>query len=285
MPWLMRYLRDGGSALLAVALCAAPAAAADMVWQAPVEVAAGGGHKGPWRMNRSAFLYVDDPTVAINADGVIAVAWADNAAQDIFLQVYDPDGAARYATPVRASRSGQVFSWLPRLVIGPGVTPEIFVLWQEIIFSGGSHGGEVLFARSRDGGASFEAPVNLSNSTPGDGKGRLTARYWDNGSLDLVAAPEGTLFATWTEYDGRLWFTRSHDRGGSFSAPLLVGGDDARPARGPSLAAGGGGRVHLAWTVGEDRAADIHFASSADHGRSFSPPQVVFASDGHADAP
>jgi hypothetical protein len=55
--------------------------------------------------------------------------------------------------------------------------------------------------------------------------------------------------------------------------------------RGPSLAVGEDDVVHLAWTVGEDAAADIHVSSSNDGGRSFSEPRRVFESSGHADAP
>jgi hypothetical protein len=63
------------------------------------------------------------------------------------------------------------------------------------------------------------------------------------------------------------------------------GGDPALPARGPSLAAGAGGAVYVAWTVGDEPAADIHVARSDDKGRSFGPPAVAFASLGHAEAP
>ena len=59
----------------------------------------------------------------------------------------------------------------------------------------------------------------------------------------------------------------------------------ATTARGPSLAVGAAGTVYLAWTVGEDRAADIRVATSRDHGRTFGPPRIVGQSDGHADAP
>ncbi|MCH7937191.1 MAG: exo-alpha-sialidase, partial [Proteobacteria bacterium] len=109
---------------------------------------------------------------------------------------------------------------------------------------------------------------------------------WDNGSLDLAMGPQGNLYAAWTEYEGRLWFSRSTDRGEIFSDPLpIAGGHDAEPARGPSLAVDAEGAVYLAWTVGEDKAADIRFAKSVDHGRSFGEPGIVFESGGHADAP
>jgi hypothetical protein len=237
-------------------------------------------------MNESQFLYVDDPTLAINEEEVVAVAWADQSRKDIFLQIYEPDGQRRFEAPVNVSRSPHIFSWLPRMHITSGDASEVSILWQEIVFSGGSHGGEVFFARSTDGGRTFSDPMNLSKSIAGDGKGRLTPRYWHNGSLDLAVGPQGDLYAAWTEYEGTLWVSRSTDRGDTFSEPLrIAGGGDAKPTRGPSLAVDAEGAVHLAWTVGEDPAADIRIAKSVDRARSFGEPRVVFETDGHADAP
>ncbi len=237
-------------------------------------------------MNESQFDYVDDPTVAIDATGTVGVAWADQSRKDIFFQIFGPDGKRRFAKPVNVSRSPQSFSWLPRMVISGRDANEVYILWQEIVFSGGSHGGEIFFAGSTDGGRTFRTPVNLSNSMAGDGKGRLDARYWDNGSLDLAIGPLGHLYVAWTEYEGALWLRRSTDRGESFLEPTrIAGGDAAKPARGPALAVGPGGAVYLAWAVGEEPAADIHFAESGDAGRSFGKPRIVFRSSGHSDAP
>jgi hypothetical protein len=276
--------------LLAVALAAAPAAGqadpSGVTWNEKVDVVSGGGYKGRWQMNESAFHYVDDPTVAINEQNLVAVAWVDQTRQDIFFQLYEPDGKTRFDAPVNVSNTPGIFSWLPRMVISSGDANEVYVLWQEIVFSGGSHGGEILFARSTDGGKTFSEAVNLSNSIAGDGKGRLTGRYWHNGSLDLAMDPRGDLYAAWTEYEGNLWFSRSTDGGGSFSKPLRISdGGDAKPARGPALAVAAGGAVHLAWTVGEDESADIRLATSGDHGQSFGAPRIATESDGHSDAP
>ncbi len=284
------HIRHGLLVLLAVALIAAPAPGqadpSGVTWEEKIEVASGGGYRGPWRMNESEYDYVDDPTVAINEQGFVGVAWADQSRQDTFFQVYEPDGKKRLKNPVNVSRSPRIFSWLPRMVIGSGDASDAYVLWQEIVFSGGTHGGEIFFARSTDGGKTFGDPINLSNTIAGDGKGRITRRYWHNGSLDLAMGPRGDLYAAWTEYEGNLWFSRSTDRGDSFSDPLrIAGGPDSGPARGPSLAVGAESTVYLAWTIGEDKAADIRFAKSVDHGRSFGEPRIVFESGGHSDAP
>jgi hypothetical protein len=251
-------------------------------WE-PLELATGGGERGPWRQNESRFDYVDDATVAMDGRGGVAVAWVDQRQKDVLFQRIGPGEARPSRTPVNVSRSPAVFSWLPR--IATAAPCHVFVLWQEIIFSGGSHGGDILFARSHDGGATFEGPVNLSSSPGGDGKGRINRESWDNGSLDIAAGEDGRVYAAWTEYHGALWFSQSEDFGRTFSAPSRLAGDEARPARAPSLALGPEGAVHLAWTYGEDSAADIHLSSSRDHGKTFADPRVVMRTEGYSDAP
>lgn len=275
--------------LLAAFLVAAPARGLAelpaVTWQERVEVAAGGGYRSPWRMNESHYTYVDNPTVAMTDDGLVGIAWADQFRQDIFFLIYGTDRQERLAAPVNVSGSPRIFSWLPRMMITSGEPGSVFILWQEIVFSGGSHGGEIFFARSTDGGQTFSRPINLSNTTAGAGKGRITRQRWDNGSLDLAMDAEGILYAAWTEYEGPLRFSRSTDQGESFSEPLQIGGSDQAPARGPSLAVNANDNtLHLAWTAG-DGAADIYLATSRDQGRSFTEPQRISAGPGFSDAP
>ena len=230
-------------------------------------------------MNASRWDYVDDPSVAIDARGDIAVVWVDQARKDVLFQRFSADGR-KVGQSVNVARSPAVFSWLPRVAIDS--QQRVFVLWQEIIFSGGSHGGDILFARSHDGGRTFSAPLNLSRSIAGDGKGRMNKDSWHNGSLDLALATDGALYVTWTEYEGILWVRRSSDGGRTFSGRLRI--NDALPARGPALAVGPQGVVYLAWTVG-DKAADIRVASSANGGESFGAPVIVARSKDYSDAP
>jgi hypothetical protein len=274
------------SSLLIAAAASGQEAPPTVAWLERVEVASGEAYQGPWRMNKSRFRYVDDPTVAFDGAGSVGVAWVDQLWKDVFFQVYLPDGRRRFPKPTNVSRSAGVFSWQPRVVMDARDPSLVYVLWQEIVFSGGSHGGEIFFARSSDGGRRFERGLNLSNSRAGDGKGRLSRRRWHNGSLDLAPARDGTLYAAWTDYEGDLWLSRSTDGGKGFSRPSrIVKGRGAAPARAPSLAPGGGATVYLAWAVGEDPGADIHVARSDDGGRTFGPARVVCESPGHADAP
>lgn len=252
-------------------------------WREPVRVASGAGHKGPWRMNASDFRYVDDPTVAFYSDGAVGVAWVDQARQDLFFQRFR-DGRPQFATPVNVSRSPDTFSWLPRLRITDD--DEVLLLWQEIVFSGGSHGGEAYFARSVDGGRGFDQPRNLSRTPNGVGKGRLSRQYWHNGSLALALGPQDQVYVAWTEYQGPLRLTRSRNGGRDFTEPrLIAGGGDALPTRGPSLAAGPDGQLHLAWAVGGDVGADIRYAEVQPAGSGTVEPRRIAAGPDHADAP
>ena len=280
------HLFPGVAALLLACFLALAQAGSPLAWHGSTEIARGNGVQGPWQQSESRYDYVDDPTVAIDPDGNIAVAWVDQARKAVLFQRFSRDGRKQFEPPVDVSGHPDTFSWLPRIAFAPDAPKMVFVLWQEIIFSGGSHGGEILFARSQDGGRSFSAAINLSKSTGGDGKGRINRTIWHNGSLDLVAGADGVLFAAWTEYDGPLWFSRSTDGGRTFSRPRrLAGGGNAPAARAPSLALGPNGTVYLAWTVGDDPAADIHLAQSTDGGDTFSDPRTVAPSKGHSDAP
>ena len=91
-------------------------------------------------------------------EGSIFVAWVEQARKDVFFQCFSADGKKQLAQPVNISRSPATFSWLPRVVVAPQAPQQLFLLWQEIIFSGGSHGGEIFFARSQDGGTHFSSP-------------------------------------------------------------------------------------------------------------------------------
>ena len=262
---------------------ALPLVAGALVWQEPVTIAAGPGEKGPWRQNASRYGYVDDATVAFVPGAGLLVSWVDQGSKDVWVSPID--AAGRPGRPLNVSRSPATFSWHPRIAVDPARPARVYLLWQEIIFSGGSHGGDILFAASHDGGHSFAAPRNLSRSEGGDGKGRLTREVWSNGSLDLAVGADGTVVAAWTEYHGALWTARSLDAGASFAGPRRVAGDDTRPARAPALAAGPGTAFYLAWTVGEDPAARIRVARSGDGGARFGAPQLVEAGAGRADAP
>lgn len=254
-----------------------------ITWRAPILVATGDAKRGPWRMNASEFHYVDDPAVAMGDDGDALFVWVDNRAQTIYFQRFDQHGEAKLAEPSAVSDSPDIFSWLPRIATPDG-GDTILVAWEEILFTGGSHGGEILIARSEDGGQSFDRPVNLSLTTGGAGKGRQSLQRWDNGSLDLLVDGD-RVWVAWTEFDGDLRLSRSLDRGRHFEDAIHISGSGDQPTRAPALALLGDGRIVLAWTYGEALEADVQLAVSGDDGESFELLGPVLERPAYADAP
>ena len=59
-------------------------ALAALVWHGSMEIATGRGERGPWQQNESRYDYVDDPTVAIDERGNVAIAWVDRSARTSF---------------------------------------------------------------------------------------------------------------------------------------------------------------------------------------------------------
>lgn len=254
-------------------------------WEEDRVITKGRGIKGPWEQNESNYQYVDDPSVAVSGEKIL-VGWVNQTKQDVFFQRLSPGSMEPISGPINISNNSETFSWLPRIAVSPDDPDHIYILWQEIIFSGGSHGGEALMAHSSDGGKTFSEPINLSKSKSGDGKGRITQEIWDNGSIDVIASTNGKVIAAWTEFEGSLLISTSDNYGKSFSKPkLIAGGPGELPVRGPSLALGPDNTVYIAWTNGDNPGADIKVQKSKDGGDSFSKAEVVKKTEGFSDAP
>ncbi len=145
----------------------------------------------------------------------------------------------------------------------------------------------ILFARSVDGGKTFEPPQRISTHAglPRDDNGGLV------GFVGTVGA-DGTIYAIWN--DGTtIAFTQSHDGGKTFApsrsvidvAPPYFGGAGGIP--GVSRAMGfpqiGVGKregkrpepLYLSWSDFRNGDVDVFCVSSTDHGRTWSQPVRV----------
>lgn len=253
-------------------------------WKETIKLASGNAFRGPWRMNESIFLYLDDPTVVIAENDEILTLWVDQEKKDIFFQKYNWEGKKIFQEPINISGTPEIFSWLPRMKVSQDGF-EIYIVWQEIIFSGGSHGGEILFVRSLDGGKTFSKPINLSNSLAGDGKGRLSQDRWSNGSLDIALDKKNNIFIAWTSYEGDLILRRSFNKGEEFLPPEDITGSNDNPARAPSLAISNDGIIYLIWTYGEANKENIHFAKADEIKNPFILKGPAVIKNGFLDAP
>lgn len=140
----------------------------------------------------------------------------------------------------------------------------VYLCWLQRV---GSY-NDVFFARSTNGGASFSAPVNLSN-TPGDAQDLVLAA---EGSGVHVAWVEGTLPTR------EIFSIRSINNGASFGSVVNVS-NSAAVDLGPAIAVSGP-NVYLGWAE-----AEIRFAVSTDGGTTFSVPPVDLSVGGNVARP
>ncbi len=139
------------------------------------------------------------------------------------------------------------------------------------------------------------APVNAADpSTDGAKYVRtviLAANTFGLGSFNdktnlTVDPATGNVYAAWSEFHGsgcnEIDFSRSTDHGATFSAPMKISSGICGN-QGPSIAIGTGGNVYVAWEAtkggsfsqGPKGTTGAGFASSANHGASFTPARVI----------
>ena len=142
----------------------------------------------------------------------------------------------------------------------------VHVTWQDT-----PGNGDIFYARSTNGGESFETSRNLSN-TPGR-------------SNDHQLLAEGSnVYVVWVDYttgNGDINFRKSNDNGGTFSTTINLSrgsGLSFLASRDPDMAAQGT-KVSVIWAVYPDRSAtglgEIIFRESLNSGSTFGKHIVV----------
>jgi hypothetical protein len=139
--------------------------------------------------------------------------------------------------PLRRSMDGgNNFSPAVSLALSPGIggagEPDVavsgsnvYVVWVDSNAPGGS---DVIFRRSTDGGATFSAPIDLSN-TPQDGSEELP-RIAVNGSVIHVVWQIGSGAGT------EVLYTKSNDSGLTFSTPVNLSNSPGSSSQFPVVA-------------------------------------------------
>src|SRR5438067_4720202 len=159
----------------------------------------------------------------------------------------------------------------------------------------------IAFARSTDGGATFEQPISLP--------GTVGSNYntWDPA---VTAGPDGTVYAVFMRTKASQWYPvvdASFDHGRTFTQSTeLIPPDPKNWGDRPFIAAGANGAVYVTWDYGPDRGTvtelcaangscgfatgqlNVVMQRSADHGRSFGAMTYVspaFPASGADSAP
>ena len=142
-----------------------------------------------------------------------------------------------------------------------------------------SQHGKVYVSRSNDLGSSF-SPAVAVNPVAESFDAEEGARP------KIVPTKAGAVYVAWTKgqgQTGQVRFSRSLDKGRTFTAPVTLSYDPARLA---SLAVNNRDYVYLAWTSGGSldvsaknggphAGAELYYAYSSNGGRSFHPEQKI----------
>jgi hypothetical protein len=176
---------------------------------------------------------------------------------------------------VCATAQGQVFSppknisnnadysFTPQVAVdGAG---NIYAVWQDDTATNSN----ILFSHSNDGGATFSAPLNVSKSS-GSSSNPLI-------SVDRL----GAINVVWVSDapgNNDVFFSRSSDGGGTFSAPLNLSNDPA-DSLSPQLAVDGSGNINVVWES-DNIKLGVLFSHSTDGGATFSAPADLATNTG-----
>ncbi len=210
------------------------------------------------------------------ADGSVVVAWEDTRyCTGQIVVARSGDGGATFGDPVRVSPWNRA-QHDPSLVALPD--GRLVVAWQEVLGDGRA---EVRVATSRDGGATWSHRVRVDPTHSVDA--------WQP---SLAAdASDGTLYLAFVDSRGddpnrRVYLTRSHDAGASWSAPARVDSRDRPDGPDPTLSNEWSPRIvastrHLvvAYThrerpdPNEQPSWDATITESDDGGTTFGQPQ------------
>lgn len=231
--------------------------------------------------NLTSSIGVDSETPNIAAFGNnVFVTWADNSLGNfnIFF-IKSTDGGSTFSKPLNLSNDPGL-SYLPR--IATDGKNSVYVTWTDN--SSGNY--NIFFRKSVDGGASFDKPTILddlkgvSNFPSIVAYGNNVYVVWshkNNTDFD----PSNTENQTQT-YD--VFFTKSSDRGNSFSKPVNLSNDPAN-SQSPALAVSETGTLYVVWSDNSIGTYETYFTKSSDQGNTFSKVSVISSNIARATSP
>lgn len=250
--------------------------------------------------NGGDFQRASDPWAAFSPDGTawqMALALSGGTfspgSTNAMLVSRSGDGGRTWSDPVALINDvDQFFNDKNTITADPADARFVYATWDRLRQS---ENGPSWFARSTDGGATWEAAREIYN--PGGGSQTIgnLIRVLPDGALVLVFTQIDRVSATQRTASVRVM--RSADRGASWSAPVTVSAHQAMGARDPStgrtirdgaivpqMAAGPDGSLHVAWQdarfTGQRDA--IAYSRSRDAGATWSAPVRVNSQPGAA---
>ncbi len=209
--------------------------------------------------------------------------------KELLAVSHSDDKGATWSTPVVATNrnnpvdfNDKIAIWIDQNPISP-FFGNVYVAWT--LFIGPGKAEPIMFARSADGGQTFEPPIQLS---PAFNNFRVGGRQ---GSV-IRAGPDGAVYVFWDgsfKLRSAIIGARSTDGGVHFSRPFLVTfkSDVPSPFPGASFRvnsfpmvdvdqnAGAAGKIFVVWADYTSGHSTVKMVASSDRGISWSVAQTV----------
>jgi len=150
------------------------------------------------------------------------------------------------------------FSFTPQVAVDSNGT--IYMAWEDDTATNSN----ILFSHSTDGGATFSAPINLSNTSGLSFAPRITT------------GTAGNVYVTWqddTPGNTVIMFSHSTDAGVTFVAPINLSNGSANSST-QQVAVDAAGNVFVVWE-NDTLNLGIFFSRSTDGGATFSAPVAL----------
>ena len=207
----------------------------------------------PVRVTDAVAQIRDRPSVVVGLDATVCTVWSDDRTgdRDVYIAV-SQDGGGTFSQNVRVNDDATA-SEQRQADVGTDAAGRISMIWQD--FRNGR--GEVWFANSTDGGASFSPNVLIGRGV----------------SPSIAVEPTGKIHAAW-DYFGTM-YSNSTDGGRTWTAPRrLASWGPFGVTEVPDIAVRGQD-VYIVFEADGAGTWDVYMLKSTDSGATWASPPMV----------
>jgi hypothetical protein len=206
-----------------------------------------------------------DPWVANDGKGGFFVAYVDHTATSANVMLQHTSDGRQFSAPVRVNHrigDGAVRNENPpKVAVGPA--GDVYVVWAN---EKERYKGNIRFARSVNGGRSFESAIDVNSDASGPAVGRAFQ--------SIAVDHNGRIYIAWLDErneteesrGSEIWFATSNDRGRTFSPDHRIVTDVCDCCR-IALALDSAGRIYVSYRM-------VPAVARSDDGRTFTPHVV-----------
>ena len=183
----------------------------------------------------------ESPQISVSGGGNLYVVWTErnqtNNGTSQILFTKGSNNGATFDAPISISNNTNIAESPQISVSGGG---NLYVVWTERNQTTNAT-SQILFTKGSNNGATFDAPISISNNT------NIAE------SPQISVSGGGNLYVVWTERNqtnngtSQILFTKGSNNGATFDAPISIS-NNTNTAESPQISVSGGGNLYVVWT-------------------------------------